>query len=77
MKRFLFSSIGPNGEEINVSLYCVDGQIRITSETGEEPNTFHTPIPPITSEQSRMIAMALIEIAAEADSQIAAEICDL
>jgi hypothetical protein len=73
MKRFLFNVKNCDDEDISISIECIDGHVQIISEV-DNKNVF---IPLITSEQSRIIAMALIEIAAEADGQIAAEICDL
>lgn len=77
MKRFLFNLTGENGVEVSISLESISGSIKIVSEIGEEPNSILVPIPPMTAEQSRLTAIALIEIALEADGQIAQEICDL
>ena len=76
MKRFLFNLIEENGVQVSISLEAMSGAIKIISEIGEEPNSTLVPIPPMTAEQSRLTAIALIEIALEADGQIAQEICD-
>lgn len=73
MKRFLFY-VNNNDDDIGIYIECIDGHIQIISEYGEGNATT---MPLLTSEQSRAMAMTLIEMAAEADGQIAAEICDL
>jgi hypothetical protein len=73
MERFLFN-VENNGKDISVSIESIDGRIQILSKIDDGTTVL---IPPMTSEQSRIIAMALIEIAVEADNQIAAEVCNL
>lgn len=77
MRRFLFNLKRGDETEVSISLESTAGAIKVISEIGEEPDNYSVPMPSMTTEQARLTAIALIEIALEADGQIAQEICDL